>query len=147
MKLKNNLGYIFIGLITSLLFFFLVGIPTDIIRNNYFKRMVLATKLDFFFLVASSVLLGVYVAFFFFLRKKRIKQKNISGYIGAIGSPIAISCPTCILLLVWIFGITTLLTYLEPIRHYIGFFSIGILVFGIYKKIDAYNNNCKECLL
>lgn len=137
---KEYIKYFVIGAISSIIIFFVFGIPTNVIPNDYFTRMIPVTKLDVFFLVITSLMLGTYIALFFYLMDKKKKCNNATGCIGAGGSFLAISCPTCIQFLVFIFGTAALMTYLQPIRPYIGFLSIGLIGFGLYKQISIIKN-------
>ena len=88
-------------------------------------------------------MLGAYIGLFFYLRKQKQKQKNISAYAGAGSGALAIACPICIKLLVLIFGTAALMAYLAPLRPYIGFLSIGLISFGLYKEIKSIKSaNC-----
>ncbi len=141
---KENTKFFLIGGISSLIISLLIGIPTDVIPNKFYKRMIPPTKLDLFFLVAISLMLGIYIGLFFYLKPKKKKQKNAAAYTGVAGSFLAISCPICIQFLVLIFGTAALMAYLEPLRPYIGFLSIGLIGFGLYKEIEIIKK-CKTC--
>ena len=133
---KENIIFLLIGIISALLIFILVGIPTAVISNKFYTRMIPSTSLDIFFLIASSLLLGSYVGLFFYLKHNKKKQENAYAYSGAASSFVAISCPICIKLLVFIFGAAALMAYLAPLRPYIGFLSLALIGFGLYKEIE-----------
>lgn len=141
---KENTKFLLIGVISFIIIFLIFGIPTDVISNKLYTRMVPSTKLDLFFLVAASLTLGIYIGLSFYLRDKKKKQKNAAAYTGAVGSFLAISCPICIQFLVLIFGAAALMAYLEPLRPYIGFLSIGLIGLGLYKEIEIIKK-CKTC--
>ena len=141
---KENIRFSIIGIISAVIIFFLFGIPTDVIPNKFYARMIPSTSLDIFFLIAISLMLGIYIGLFFYLRHKKKKQSNAAAYAGTGGSFLAISCPICINLLVWIFGAAVLMAYLEPLRPYIGFLSIGLIGFGLYREIEIIKE-CKTC--
>lgn len=138
----KNFKFILIGAISSIIIFILFGIPTDIIPNDFFTRMIPVSNLDVFFLILTSLMLGTYIGLYFYT-KKRKKGKTLA-YTGAAGSFVAISCPVCIKLLVLIFGAAALMTYLEPLRHYIGFLSLGLIGYLLYIKIGLVKK-CKPC--
>ena len=142
-KLKiRNTKFFLIGAISAMIIFFIVGIPSDVISNERYTRMIPATGLDMFFLFSISIMLGIYIGLFFYLKKQRQKQKNAAAYTGAAAGTLAIFCPTCIQFLVLIFGTAALMAYLEPSRPYIGFLSIALIGFGLYKEIKR----CKKCM-
>ncbi len=141
---KENIKFFLIGVTSAIIIFLILGIPTRVIPNNFYTRMIPSTKLDLFFLITISLMLGIYIGLFFYLKDKKKKQKNAAAYTGAAGSFLAIACPVCIQLLVLIFGATALMTYLQPSRPYIGFLSIGLIGFGLYKEIEIIKK-CKTC--
>lgn len=141
---KENIRFFIIGVISAIIIFFLFGIPTDVIPNKLYTRMIPSTSLDLFFLSIISLMLGTYTGLFFYLRYKKKKQSNAAAYAGTGGSFLAISCPICISLLVWVFGAAVLMAYLEPLRPYIGFLSIGLIGFGLYGQIKIIKKR-KTC--
>ncbi len=136
MRKHENKKFLLIGLLSTIVTFLLLGIPTDTIPNQFYTRMVPSTGLDLFFLVAVSFMLGTYTGLFFYLRDKKRKPGKGAAYVGTAGGFLAISCPICIKFLVLIFGAVALMAYLEPLRPYIGFLSMGLMGFGIYREIS-----------
>lgn len=132
--MKTKIKYWIIGSLLIIALFLLLGIVTALIPNPLFSRMVKKTVLDYFFLVASSILLGTYIAVYFY--KKKTSQKcTMATYSGGVGSFLAFSCPICNKLLVLLFGATALLTYFEPYRPLLGFLSVGLLSGALYFEL------------
>ena len=142
---RKNIKFVLIGIISSMLIFLIFGIPTDTIPNRFYARMIPATTLDVFFLVAVSLMLGTYIGLLFYLKQRKKKQKNAAAYTGAFAGFLAIACPICICLLVLIFGTAALMTYLQPSRPYLGILSIALIGFGIYREIETIKS-CKKCM-
>ena len=134
--MKSTLRFWIIGIVSSIVFFFVFGIPTNVIPNPLFTRMVSRTVLDYVFLVSSSVLLGAYLGVHLY-KKNQSKKCTTATYSGAIGSILAFGCPVCNKLLVLLFGATALLTYFEPYRHMLGFASIAMLGGALYWKTKS----------
>lgn len=141
---KENLKFFLIGIVTAAILFFVIGIPTAAIPNKYYYRMIPATGLDVFFLFSISIMFGIYLGLFFYLRKEKQKQKNASAFAGVATGGLAIACPICIQFLVLIFGTAALMAYLQPLRPYIGFLSVGLIGFGLYKQIKMIKK-CETC--
>lgn len=136
---------ILIGIVAAIAIFFFFGIPTDVIENQKYIRMVPATFLDMLTLVITSLLFGTYIGltmYIWFEKKGNPFSSSAAG--GTVGSFVAISCPTCIHILVSIFGAAFLLKYLDPLRPFIGFLSLGLISFGIYKNIQLLR--CNSCI-
>lgn len=130
--IKNNLRYILYGIITSIIVFFLFGIPTALIKTSFFVRMIEATALDYFFLISTSILMGMYVGLYFHNRNKKGK---ICTYSGAFAGLFAVSCPICNTLLVALFGSSAVMLYFEPLRPILGWLAIILLSLGVYYQI------------
>jgi hypothetical protein len=123
-----------VGVLSSAAFFFAFGIPTDVIPNPWFVRMIEVTFLDFFFLLSTSVLLGAYVGVSYH-KKNNIGKCDTASVSGGIGGFLAFGCPICNTLLVFLFGTSALLMYLEPYRPLLGWASIAVLSGALYWRI------------
>jgi len=132
-KNKNLLKYICIGLFVSIVVFLLYGIPTDLIPNKYFIRMVSVKLTDYIFLSFTSIMLGTYIALSYY-DKKTNKKCDYTAYGGAVAGIFAVGCPICNVALISLFSATAILTYFEPYRPILGFLTIGILGTALYFK-------------
>ncbi len=138
---KHNLKYILLGVLTSIIVFFLFGIPTALVKTPFFSRMIKAAALDYFFLISASILIGVYVALYLYNKNKR---GNICTFSGAFAGLFAVSCPICNTLLVALFGASAVMLYFEPLRPILGWLAIILLSLGIYQIYSKINNNKKN---
>lgn len=134
--METKMRYWGIGLLSGVGLFFLFGIVTGLIPNPLFARMVGETGLDYFFLAASSALLGSYIAVHVY-KKDTSRTCSAAAYTGGAGSFMAFGCPVCNTLLVLLFGTTALLAYFEPYRPVLGFLSIGLLIGALYFKFKG----------
>src|SRR3989338_2041483 len=126
---KHNLKYILLWVLASITVFLIFGIPTALIKTPYFKRMIEATALDYFFLVAISILIGAYIGLYAYNKNKK---GNICAYTGAFACLFAVICPICNALLVALFGASGLMLYFEPLRPILGWMAVILLSLGIY---------------
>ena len=136
---------ILIGIVSSVILYFLLGIPTAVIDNNKFMRMIPKTSLDTFFLLSITPLFGLYAGLAGYIYLRQQKASINYGMTGGVGGLFAISCPTCIYILVAVFGAAFMLKYYDPIRPFIGLISLAIIIFGISKNIQIIKNKCKRC--
>jgi len=132
--MEGRMKYGMIGAGSAIGLFFLFGIPTDLIPNPWFIRMIGRNILDYIFLVSSSVLLGAYIGMHLY-KKNASKKCNAVTYSGGIGSFLAFGCPICNKVLVLLFGATALMTYLEPYRPVLGLVSTTLLGGALYWKV------------
>jgi hypothetical protein len=122
-----------IGILTAVLVFFLIGIPTDIVPNSWYIRMMEPTFFQYFFFVLVTILSGIFAGLFSYVSRTKKTCSSKFGYLGIIGSWFAIACPLCISFLTIIMGSSIMLSYFAPFQPFLGFFSISILSYGIFR--------------
>ncbi len=127
----EKIKYGMIGIGTTITFFFVLGIPTAVIKNPWFTRMIETNLLDISFLVITSILLGTFLSISLY-KKYSVKACTTSTYAGGFGSVFAFGCPICNKALVFLFGTSAIMTYFEPYRPVLGIVSILILLGSIF---------------
>ncbi len=116
----------------SIIFVLALGIPTAVIPNTFFVRMTPVYWFDYIFLAVDSLLLGIYFTLAIAKRKAlsgKFSEGKAAG--GGVLGFLAVACPICNKLLLWLFGATWLLQYFEPIRPVVGILSVAILLWAI----------------
>jgi len=134
--MSGKIRYWITGIVSGSVLLLFFGIVTDLIPNPWFARMVERTPLDYFFLIANSILIGSYIALHFYKRNSTVVC-DTATYSGGIAGFLAYGCPVCNKLLVLFLGTTALLTYFEPLRPFLGFISIFLLIGAIYFKMKG----------
>jgi len=133
-----------IGASASILLFLLFGIPTDLVPNSYYARMIPASTRDYIFLGATSVMLGGYIGLQFY-RKSGGARGDLAALGGGVTGLLAFGCPICNAILVSLVGTTALLTYYDPVRPAVGVLGIGLLGAALYLKLkDRECHSCKD---
>ena len=96
--------------------FFAIG------SNSFFIRMTVVNGWDYIILSFESLLIGL----FFGMRAPHCatKKAGIGGVLGFVG----FGCSVCNKILLLLFGSSFLLSYFEPVRHYVG--ALGLLLFS-----------------
>jgi len=115
--LKKSLFY-------GALFFIATGVVTGLIPTPMYVRMVPITFVDYFFLFTTSFLAAV-----FFGKKKCSLAESRLAKIGGITGFFAFSCPICNVLLLAFLSTSTIMTYIDPIRPFLGAVSTIVLVY------------------
>ena len=102
--------------------FLLMGTMTALWSNPYFIRMTEENIWDYLILSVEALLIGL----FFGIRAPRCatKKTGIGGILGFFG----FGCSACNKFILLLFSSTFILTYFEPVRHYVGV--LGILLFS-----------------
>ncbi len=108
------------AVLTAAAFMLISGLVTAIIPNPIFIRMVEITWLDYFFWIATSLLLIPALSY----------NCETCAVGGSLGGLVAFSCPICNkILLLW-----GLAPFLMEYRYYIGALSLLLLAAIIFKN-------------
>lgn len=119
----------------------LTGIPTAIVPNPLFTRMVPAGPLNYAFWAVTSVLLGFVVATYFTKSgAPMIGEGKVAG--GGILSILAVGCPICNKIVVLILGVSGALTYYAPLQPLIGLASVALLVYALRLRLRQMSGIC-----
>ncbi len=119
----------------------LTGIPTAIIPNPLFTRMVPAGPLNYAFWAVTSVLLGLVAATYFTKSPAPITgEGKVAG--GGILSILAVGCPVCNKLVVLVLGASGALTYFAPLQPLIGLVSVALLVYALRLRLRQMTGVC-----
>ncbi len=118
------------GVVSGIVVFLVFGIPTALIPTGLFKRMTQVTAFDYIFLILVPILFGIFVSIY--LKNKKTKKKTCAVTGGFISGWLAVICPICTSLLIYIFGASFLLTYFDPVRPFFGALSVVVLSILIY---------------
>ena len=102
--------------------FLLLGTITALWNNSFFIRMTEVNGWDYIILSFESLLIGL----FFGIQAPHCatKKAGIGGVLGFVG----FGCSVCNKILLFLFGSRFLLSYFEPVRHYVG--ALGLLLFS-----------------
>ena len=109
--------------------FLLLGTITALWNNSFFIRMTEVNGWDYIILSFESLMIGL----FFGIRAPHCatKKAGIGGVLGFVG----FGCSICNKILLLLFGSSFLLSYFEPVRHYVG--ALGLLLFS-YALIQGW---------
>ena len=131
-------GWIAAG-IGAIAAFVVLGVPTAMIDNPYFIRMIPTRDQDYVIWIVSSLLLGLVIGTF--------AISSVKGSGGkAMGSGIltffAVGCPICNKLVIVALGISGALTYFEPLQLYLGIASLIFLVWTLLLRARSVVGAC-----
>jgi len=105
-----TLGSVAKGVLIAVGSFVFLGTVAALWQNPFFIRMTPTSGFEIGLLALQAILLGVYISI-----PVPACAVKLANYVG-------IACPICNKLLLALFGASTLLTYLEPVRIY---FAVG----------------------
>lgn len=119
----------------------LLGIPTAIIPNPVFERMISAGPFDYLFWTLSSVLFGLVGATYLIGPDEgTAAESHVMG--GSVLSVFAVGCPICNKIVVLALGMSGALTYFAPIQPLIGLVSVGLLGYALWLRLHAFTGVC-----
>lgn len=117
------------------------GIPTAIIPNPLFIRMIPAGPWNYAFWVVTSILLGLIVATYLTKHNDPVlDEKKIAS--GGLLSVLAVGCPICNKLIVLALGVSGALTYFAPLQPLIGLASVALLVYALRLRLQQMSGVC-----
>ena len=111
-----------------------VGIPTDVLANPWFKRMTPVATLDTVLWIATSVVIGALVATFVFgVRTEGKVAGSAAG--SSVAGALAVGCPVCNKLVVAVLGTSGALTYFAPLQPALAAAAIAISLWALRVRI------------
>ncbi len=113
--------------------FIVLWIVTGLWNNSFFTRMTPTTNIDIIILTLESIIIWFYMWTKANTKCDYSKKATIWWIFGFLG----FWCLVCNKILLIIFWSSFLLSYIEPIRYYIGFLWIGIMGYFLYKKLKS----------
>ncbi len=135
---------VIIGIISSILLFFILGIPTAVIPNKFFTRMTPVYFFDYFFLILNSLLLGAYIGLHFYEKHEKSKKTDFLAVSGGVLNVFVVGCPVCNVLIASLIGTSAALNYFAPLQPILGAISTIIILIAIYFKFKSLKE-CKYC--
>lgn len=120
--------FILAAILGSVVVALVLGIPTDLVPNPWFVRMIPPGFSNYFFWISTSLLTGALFATYVM---PRVTDRGPGG--AGIGSGflglLAAGCPICNKLVLLLLGASGALNYFAPIQPLLG--AAGLLVAGI----------------
>lgn len=112
-----------------------VGIPTAIIPNPLFIRMLPAGPMNYAFWMLPALLFGPLVATY--LVPLRTSNCSLPGRMTAGGflSYLAVGCPICNKVVVLLLGVGGALAYFQPIQPVLGAVSVLLLGYALWLRL------------
>ena len=105
-----------------------MAVPTDILPNPMFRRMIPVVWWDYPVLAGSSILLGLLAATYVRIGRREPSRDRAGSVLGlGFVSYLAVGCPICNKLVVVALGASGALTYFGPVQPFLGLTAVGLL--------------------
>ena len=124
-----------IGILVALIVFIIFGVINVLIKNKFFIRMTPVHWYDYLFLTLTAVLSGAYTGLWYYNKKsnKSISDKcNYAAAGGVVGGLFSFGCAICNKLLIFLLGLSGVMTYFMPLQPILGIASISVLGYAVY---------------
>lgn len=118
-----------------------LGVPTDIIPNPWFVRMIPAETGNYFFWVGSSILTGILLATCVLPRETRDRIAAASAGSGFLVL-LAVGCPVCNELVVALLGVSGAFNYFAPMQPYPGAASLLMAGAALFVRLRGAQRAC-----
>lgn len=126
----------FVAAVAGLVTLALIGIPTSIISNPFFTRMLPVRPQDYVIWMMTGILAGLIAGTYALPAGGRSEVKVASG--GFL-SFVAVGCPICNKLVLSFLGTSGALAYFAPAQIFIGIASIALLGWALHRRVQAIN--------
>lgn len=120
-----------------------VGVPTVVIPNPWFARMVPVQWWNYPVLAVTAVLGGLLLATYVAVspatrvRSEPGRSKSPAGVIGGLLSAFAVGCPVCNKLVLLAVGTSGAMNYWAPVQPLVGIASIALLGWALQRRLKG----------
>jgi hypothetical protein len=142
--MRNPLGLRFValaaaGTVASAL---LLGIPTAIIPNSLFDRVIAPDPANYFFWISTSVVAGALLATYLLPRAVRDRAGE-AGLGGGFLAYLAIGCPLCNKAVVALLGASGAVTIFQPIQPFLGALGLALASVALAIRLRGIRRGCR----
>ena len=127
------------GLAAAVVTTLALGLPSAVIENPVFARMVPVRPWDYAVLALTALLSGALVATYALPTACSLQDRKLLG--GGVLSLLAIGCPTCNKVIVLLLGASGALTYFEPAQPLLAAASLALLGLAVVTRLRAVRAN------
>jgi len=113
-----------------------LGIPTALVPNPIFTRMLPPRPLDYVVLALVSVLAGILAATSARPVACPLPERRTLG--GGLLTFFGIGCPTCNKLVLALLGTSGALAYFEPVQPFLSLLGLGLLASAVLARLRGY---------
>jgi hypothetical protein len=119
-----------------------LGIPTAIIPNPVFHRIIEAGPSNYFFWASTSVVTGALLATY--LMPRVIKDRAAeAGLGGGFLAYLAVGCPLCNKAVVALLGASGAVTFFQPIQPLLGVLGLLLASLGLAVRLRSIRRGCR----
>lgn len=109
------------------------GLPTDLVPNPFYRRMTPILWWNYPVWAATAVLAGLVTATY--VRRQPGRPVAGAAASGGLLSFLAVGCPVCNKVVVWLIGISGALSFFAPIQPYLGVAGLALLAVSLIVRL------------
>jgi uncharacterized membrane protein len=127
------LRYLLFGVAGSLGSMLVLGVPTALVPNPIFTRMVPPRPLDYVVLALVAMLAGILAATYARPVACPLAERRTLG--GSLLAFVGIACPTCNKVVLALLGTSGALTYFQPLQPVLSLLGLGLLAWAVLVRV------------
>jgi hypothetical protein len=141
---RNPLGLRFALLASAgtILSGIILGIPTAIIPNPVFHRIIEAGPSNYFFWASTSLVTGALLATYAFPRVEKDRAAE-AGAGGGLLAYLAVGCPLCNKAVVALLGASGAVTVFQPIQPVLGALGLVLASIALMVRLRSIRRGCR----
>ncbi len=132
--------YLATSLVAAVAVAVVLGIPTDVIPNPWFTRMIAAEPLNYIFWFGTSLLTGALLATYVLPKPDGAGGVSGAGFGSGTLGLLAVGCPICNKLVITLLGVSGALNYFAPIQPLLG--ALALLLAGSALTVRLRGARC-----
>lgn len=140
----NPLGprFVLLAAMGAVLSAILLGIPTAIIPNPVFHRIIDAGPANYFFWASTSVVTGALLASYALPRTVKDRAAE-AGLGGGFLAYLAVGCPLCNKAVVALLGASGTVSIFQPIQPFLGALSLVLASVALAIRLRGIRRGCR----
>jgi hypothetical protein len=138
-----GLRFLLLAAIGTALSAVLLGIPTAIIPNPVFHRVIDAGPSNYFFWASTSVVTGALLATYALPRTVKDRMAAEAGLGGGFLAYLAVGCPLCNKAVVALLGTSGAVTIFQPIQPFLGALGLVLASIALAVRVRGIRRGCR----
>lgn len=134
--------YLGTSAVAALIVGLVLGIPTDVIPNPWFTRMIAAEPFNYFFWISTSLLTGALLATYLLPRHEATRGVASAGFGSGTLGLLAVGCPICNKLIVTLLGVSGALNYFAPLQPLLGGLALALAGAALLVRLRTARRAC-----
>ena len=124
----------------------ILGLPTRLIPNGIWTRTVPTSAFDYLIWILSFLLIGPLAAIMVLYPMPKVASHQSGGKVRLVTSSVlsflSVGCPVCNKIVVFFLGLGGAMTIFNPVRPWLGIFSVLILGVTLVLRVRTLRFGC-----